>query len=49
MTIEPDEEYENPIGEVLDPDTVSLLASAHLVAMMFRILKVKGGPLWPFS
>lgn len=46
---EPDEDYENPIGEVLDEDTVKDLASAHLTYSIAGLLGIKAGaPWWPF-
>ncbi|ALA06589.1 hypothetical protein SEA_NICHOLAS_71 [Mycobacterium phage Nicholas] len=48
--IEPDEDYENPIGEVLDEDTVADLASAHFTYSIAGLLGIKlGSPWWPFT
>ncbi|ADL71033.1 hypothetical protein SEQ_HALENA_69 [Mycobacterium phage Halena] len=45
--VDPDEDYENPIGEVLDEDTVSDLARAHLAYSLLGILRM-GPNSWPF-
>ncbi|QXO14309.1 hypothetical protein SEA_CHASER_70 [Mycobacterium phage Chaser] len=46
---EPDEDYENPIGEVLDEDTAHELASEHFTSELTRILTGRGLKPWPFS
>lgn len=43
----PDEDYENPVGEVLDADTVSDLANEHWVSRLARIVGI-GSVRWPF-
>ncbi|QFG10304.1 hypothetical protein J4U00_gp076 [Mycobacterium phage DyoEdafos] len=43
---EPDEDYENPVGEVLDDETVDELAKSHLVYSISKFLGV--GNKWPF-
>lgn len=46
--IEPDDDYENPIGEVLDDDTLSELRNTNFVESLVAIL-VKAGWKWPFT
>ncbi|WP_164481212.1 hypothetical protein [Mycolicibacterium nivoides] len=41
-----DEDYENPIGEVLDDETVDELAKSHLVYNISKFLGLGGK--WPF-
>ncbi|QAY03536.1 hypothetical protein KNU44_gp068 [Mycobacterium phage CicholasNage] len=43
----PDEDYENPIGEVLDEGTVRDLARQHLAYSLLGILGM-GPHSWPF-
>jgi hypothetical protein len=43
--IEPDDDYENPIGEQLDADTCAELARENLIDRLTKILE----PIWPFT
>ena len=40
--MEPDEDYENPVGEVLDEFTVADLANEHWVSRLARIVGFGG-------
>ncbi|QFG14311.1 hypothetical protein PBI_TOURACH_73 [Mycobacterium phage Tourach] len=44
--MEPDDDYENPVGEVLDEDTVNDLKSSHFVFSIAGLLGIKTGESW---
>lgn len=45
----PDEDYENPIGEVLDEQTVYELAANHVTASLAAILREAGVSPWLYT